>query len=726
MPLRSTDRYYEWEGIGEKWITNEESFDSDFPSKPQKSGDPVAKWVIEGVFGLTLADDDKSKGSTLPGYDIIGRDPYDVINLSLIGGLAEDTVFYECYMDGEGIVRYHSIGQDNSDIDRYILWSIDNGEFRMKCDQVMVTGYDPPPKRYAGNEFNLLTFANTLISSDDEEYQDKDRGQYPLYTTFAEVLGPEACPFRYEGFIEYGGNPDTLKDMDTRSIELAGVYNPNNFESVLNYVYKIDVDFFDQYNTTVKFVDTSVRYVELPGFGKLQTRNWIADNRYVSSYCLQGQLTVPASDVGVRLPRSNEYKFKGVSDVYIYGYRVKSIRLNYTWRYGEPTDVDGLKIPNIVADPTTDGTFVITVDTMLNEPFKLSANEDYMVVKDPEDINYSKIVFSCNVSETWLDYFGGNFDTDLPTYFRINESCLYASPEAGDLKLSEMLSTEEGAIYREGYLLDTRYTELYGKVDSRTWHSGVIFPTGEGGSGYVVNKIVVVYQWDNPSIQITDLRNDITTDKLREDVRIGFYPMILKDLPAPIAFSGPGDSSAYLLDQNEVRPDYDPATAQNFEATEWARAMSSMEAGDVRVVMPFADGDECIRIATKIKELQTNIAHDVVYMCTPDADPVLGEKIGDGVINEIDYSYQDSSQYLISVTAGPQWRGGQSWDQSLYKMETDTPSLTGVVLKISEDNTKCNVRINKIGVMECINATKEILGVGDKVKVSVYNNPVKV
>jgi len=36
MPVNSDDMFYEWEGIGERWLTREESFDSDYPSKPQR------------------------------------------------------------------------------------------------------------------------------------------------------------------------------------------------------------------------------------------------------------------------------------------------------------------------------------------------------------------------------------------------------------------------------------------------------------------------------------------------------------------------------------------------------------------------------------------------------------------------------------------------------------------------------------------------------------------
>jgi len=721
MPLKANEKYYEWEGVGESWISSEDSFDSDYPSKPIKTGDPVAKWVIEDVFGLELASGDRDLGSTLPGYDVIGRNPYEVITLSLIADVVKKGIFYECYMDGEGIVNYYPIGTDRSDIGRHVLYSVDNGEMKMKCDNVMVTGYDPPPKRYAGSEFNLLTFANMLSQATIENsLEDKDRGDYPFYTTFADVLTVEACPYQYEGSIEYGGNPEALDDIDIKAVQSAGVYNPDAFEKVVTYLYDVDVAFFDQYKTTVTFTNTSVRYVELDGFGELQTRNWVSNDRYISPYCLKGKQTVPETGVGVQLPRSNERKFKGVTDVYIYGYRLKSIRLNYTWT--TETLADGTVVLG-VAEPKGSDLFIVELDTMLSEPFKLTKDDDYVIVQDKDDPMYSKIVFSCNVSENWLPNFGGNFvNPEVPVSFRISENSIYKEPKAGDFALAEIIKTEDGVRYRQGYLSDVNYNTI---VDSTEFHQAIIFPTAEGSTGYAVEKIVAVYQWDNPSIVIRDLRNDITKEQLQK-VKVDFYPIIMKDAPSPIAFSGPGDTSAKLLDPNEVRPDYDPATAQIFEVTEYARAMSSMEAGDVRVSMPFADGDECIDIASAIKKMQTDVAHDVVYICSPDAEPVLGQVVDDGVINEIDYSYQDSSQYLISVTVGPQWRGGSSWDNSLYKMETDNPVLTDTILKGSPDNIKFNVNINKIGVMECINGTKEILGVGDLVKVTLYNNPVSL
>jgi hypothetical protein len=105
---------------------------------------------------------------------------------------------------------------------------------------------------------------------------------------------------------------------------------------------------------------------------------------------------------------------------------------------------------------------------------------------------------------------------------------------------------------------------------------------------------------------------------------------------------------------------------------------------------------------------------------------VLGEVIDGKTINSIDYSYQDASQYLISVQAGPVWQGFGGWDQSIYQNKTERAQLEGIVRSIIVSNMSCLVQLEQIGYLECINGTSDILEIGDVVKVTVYNNPVSI
>lgn len=743
---------YEWQGLAEKWINSEESFDNDFPSQPYydeegRVNKPVSAWVVEDVFNLTLQKGSADIGSKLPGYDIKSRDAYEMIRLSLTAEMAGNpSRFYECYADENGKVGFYPIGVNNSNIT--YLYSINSGQVNLKCDNVMVIGYDPPPKKYTGNEYDLFTFTNTYkdildkyeetpvpdadpydkqvdnFISDPYLFVDEDRGLYPKYHIFGDMLSPEMCDYFIEGFIEYG-NP-----MFTNVAAMAeiGVYDYTKFESVVGYIYKITVDFYEEGMTSVQFSSRTNRFQILSGFGELQTRKPVSNDIYVSSLCknviggVYGR-EEPDDSVGIYLPLSERRKFLGVKDIYIYGYKVKLRPFEIARPNTDPT-----KDKEYIWERDASCDFWAVLDTMQCEPFRLSRDEDYVIVKkkgddkDTKETSGYKAVFSCNLDEFWRDRFGKHIGVPYHCWFRIDPVSIVGHFDLDNNYIAPKFEFhEEGHSFTAtGYLKDQR-TNM-GEVNSDTVYPATIFPIGEGNVGYVVEKIVAVYDWDNPSIVIKDQRPDkITLENLKpEHVNVKFYPIIIKDDPAPIALNGE------LLNPIEVMPDYDPTTTQNLEETTYARAFSSLESGDIKVTMPFADADDCIQISNLIKSIQNDVSEEIVYICKPGTEPVLGEKYGGGVINAIDYSYQDSSQYLISVHVGPMWRGVGSWDTSIYKMKTENTQLEGKVVQVSKDDVKCRVFLKNIGILECINGTKNKLEKGDFVSVTVYNNPVSL
>lgn len=715
MP-RDFEYFYEWDGLAENWITSEESFDEDFPSKPQDPGTSLATFIIEDVFGLTVHSNDSVKGGYLPGYDVVSRDAYQMVQLSLATEL-KNKALIECYADGEGIIHFYDIGENTSDISSDVLYSINTGTLTKPCDNVMVIGYDPPPKRYAGKEFNMLTFANDMPDNYYYKYlpeYDTDKGNYPIYHVLGshDLLGPEGCSWFKKGYIEYA---DPGIDHEGWLIEQR-VYDPINYEAVSSYMYRLEVGFYKQGSTSVSFATTTPKYVLLtdgngsPTMGKLQKRNYADRNTYVSDYCLADQ--TPDSDTGVRLPRSNERKFLGVREVYIYGYYLKQLIPDY---FGSGD--------NRVAGPSD---FIAVLDTKMSQPFSLAKDSDYLITKDPDDDSYYRIVFSCNVSPAYIDKFGGTLTGLYHSSYRINPSSLYLKSSGGGLWPAGFASVDadpsDSDFKVSGYLRDGRTEE--GIYDNQTRYPVTIFPMNEGQSGYVVKRVVIVYEWDNPCVCIEDQENTVTPENLKDNFKFTFYPMINKDVRKPIAFVKTGSTSAKLLDSQEIVPDYDDTTVQDLNSTEYARAFASFESGDIKVTLPFLNGDECMVVAEFIKDLQNEVVDSTTYVCDPNAEPILGEIINGQTINSIDYSYQDSSQYLISVRAGPIWSGISGWDTALYKNQTEQLQREGIVINVYPTNTKCQIDLGDLGIMDCINATKDILEKGDRVSVTIYNNPV--
>jgi hypothetical protein len=719
------DYFYEWDGLANQWLVTEEQFDQDYPSVPYSNANSVAEHIIVDTFGLTLDNSsinliNSIPESKLPGYDVKGRDGYEMIMLSLATGTMYDKLL-ECYMDEEGIVKFYEIGDNTSNIKSDVLYAVSTGDLVKQVDNVLVLGYDPPPKRYTKtkdgtNGYNLFTLAqdyadNSKYIYDDQTYDpDLDAKNYPLYWVWGDWLSPESCGVYQEGYIEYA-------DPNFNQVESFGLGRANDIynyktEKIDQWLYKISVPFFSQGHTTVEFSQSTPRFYELESMGTLQQMSWRSSNDYSPQVCLQQGGTWGIDTYGVELPDSDKKKFLGVREVWILGIECKQIDIDVTY------SVQGQK----VVKGAGRADFLVQVDTLSYEPYRLSQGQDYIVVK-PENGSKHKIIFACNMNPYYVDHFGGSINQNLHTY-RINPQSIWPliDHETNTVYPNTKLCDDSEGIYTindcTGYLKDGT------AVGSFTTYNGCIFPTGEGTSGYIVKKIVVIYDWANPCVVVRDTRATINyapavSETNLQRVSIEMFPIITKDEPQPAVINGD------ILDSTEIIADPYPDTEQNLEQVPYARAFAQLESGDIKLTMPFADANQCVKICNFVTGLYAgeNI-ESTTYVCDPNAEPMLGEKIDGKTINAIDYSYQDSSQYLISVTAGPIWQGMRSWDNSVYTNKTERLELKGTVTWVSNNNMRCNVKLEKIGVMECINNSKTIIEVGDTVSVSVFNNPV--
>ena len=702
-------QFYEWDGLAEKWIVGENVFDTDFPPQPFTSETSLAAHIIRDVFGLTLASSDEEIGSDLPGYDVFNRGAYEIVQLSLVGELVNDKL-YECYADGEGVVRFYEVGIA-SPLNE-VIYSFSQRTLTPICENVIVFGYDPPEKRLirgpsggATDGYDIFTLSNSVDQYYlGPEFIDTDLGTYPKYWVTGDYLKYDLCPNdNYkEGYIEYSN----VALEHQKFLDEQGIYKYKEFESIDGYAYKIRVPFFEQGSTRVEFRQKSLRYNELEGFGKLQVRKWESNQKYRPQACMEGE-AVTDPEVGVTLPRSNEQKFAGVNAVYIIGYAVKQI------------DVD--EIPDFKALTFSSGPadFQVDLDTMQSEPFKLSEGEDYLVVKEAEGTDYYRIVFSCNVSPIYAVKFGQRLGVDSPCTFRVAITSIYdLVGEDGEVLATPKCGTNKFAMLDEctGYLRDG--VTVNGTISSNDILREVIFPTGDGTTGYVVKKIIVVYEWDNPCVAVLDQKNQVTDENLR-DVSMEMFPIIIKNPPQYVAHNGTP------LDPSEQLPDLDATTVEDLYAETYQRVMDSMENGDIRLTLPFLDQEGCNNVSKKILELQNHLADTTTYVCGPNSTPFLGQEIDGKIINSIDYSYQDGSQYLISVQAGPVWQGMNNWENSIYMNGTERLQLEGIVRFVYDDNMKCVVQLEQIGLMECVNGQQQPIFPGDMVKVTVYNNPVR-
>jgi hypothetical protein len=95
-------------------------------------------------------------------------------------------------------------------------------------------------------------------------------------------------------------------------------------------------------------------------------------------------------------------------------------------------------------------------------------------------------------------------------------------------------------------------------------------------------------------------------------------------------------------------------------------------------------------------------------------------------VNNISYSYTDQGSYTISVTEGPYLVGGaEGLSGGTYMKQTESFSAEGVIIQDLGNHVDYKVRVDAFGDVYAVNLSPNILRVGDRVNVSLHNNPVE-
>jgi hypothetical protein len=116
------------------------------------------------------------------------------------------------------------------------------------------------------------------------------------------------------------------------------------------------------------------------------------------------------------------------------------------------------------------------------------------------------------------------------------------------------------------------------------------------------------------------------------------------------------------------------------------------------------------------------------YICGPESEPKLGGYGPDNstVVNDITYSYSDSNSYTISVTTGPKIIGNLTQvDGGLTLKASENTQAQGTIIQDQGSNVWFKVRIDGYDDAYAINTSPNLLRVGDKVNVTIHNNPIE-
>jgi hypothetical protein len=611
-------------------------------------------------------------GGDLPDLDIKHMDAIQIIKLSLLQESADTGQLYEPIMDATGEVMFKPIGYSGGNVSD-IYYEIQTGTYNEECSGVVVVGRDPLAHRreaewkeiWAGGTKQIFD-AGFLFSSCSN----------PHYNQYAVIVFDD---------------PHLNSEYEDGIDNLYEITRDNPYDTITGYAYYMSWPGWESDSTTTVTLSDSAKIlieIEEVTLGKLRKRP-IVDPRWGEEpACFEGTQDSVSAEGGVPIPLPEAFrfdsvrgtvvdKFTGVVGVYVSGFPIKYLK-------GKPISNSAAAKEN----PTGEDTYCeISIDQTYESVFSLDEGKHY-VVAYAEGTEYASpvIVFADNLRP-------GDplkIDGENPTHYKVAPNCEYAVNTDG-------LPRTEG----DGYIL----------------------PTGPS-SGFLVNQIFVGVELETPSIIIynPDGINNKATE-IANSLTYQVAPIITVDEPPPIAFNGT------LVDQTSAIVDHDPTTTQNFEDTEMEKVLDQMDAGGgMTLNLSFLDENQVVRLSGALYDyMNSGSGVESAYICGPNCQPDLGG-LGPngGVINAINYSYQDSNSYTISVNCGPKLIGGMSQvSGGPSPKATESFSAKGTVIQDEGNNVYFKVRVDGFKDVTAVNMCPKVIRVGDKVNVSIHNNPVE-
>lgn len=714
---------------------------------------PVTQFILETynipfqantVLGRVL-------GGSLPGFDIRNQDATTMMKLSLAVELRNGPIpasldlagaseFAEVELDEFGVARFYVVGQEAAQ-NLEIRYCIPTSQIRNPADLVIVRGYDPPPRRELRTSFDglknaeIFTYEECAAGSCDENAVGK----------FASISYDD--PLLDQVYL----------DDVVNSYELAA------FESLIGYVIDLDLpsgtdpDFSADRGIKITFGDTTKEYIsvsaellqnfvtigvtspgndfaEVTGFGGT---TGAADEGAVFGNVANGNattLTVTSVD-----PQTGECSTEVTS---IVGSKItipasRFTRLNKFGR--EESDFMG------VVDVVFTGRKIVAINALTG--FFVTA-----FVKPLKEL------ISLQVGKNWTYTVTEDGDVDIELFSILEDSysasiCnLYKDPPGPPTSLVRRSTASPNSNEAVG---GTAFTGFICSIGDRL--------------GYMIvnNSLCIVVERKRPSIDIFDPNGnaeaiarqflqfqpaDPGTGGVYHDgnfipgvIRtygVRYTPIVIVDEPAPIAYAAtaalqsidaqtgqPGANilpSTGIIDQADGIVDADPSTTQDFGESEIQILQDNTNGATIDITLPFCTEQECLEIAQNFLALQSQIVDTQSIVLGPNSTPRLGDFLPDGsIINEINYSYSDGSQYLITITSGPKYLTAGSFQDSRYQLQTEEVTREGVVVQDRGNGAEYVVRVDGFGELNCLSMVLDEITVGDKVSVGIRNHPVE-
>jgi hypothetical protein len=682
---------------------------------------PVSQLVME-TYGIPFSQ--PVLGSSLPGYDIRNQDATGMLRLSLIAELTDTPPpgsgrvgaagLAEVEIDGDGIGRFYIVGSTPaSNLD--IRYCVPTGQIVNDPDLVIVRGYDPPITRELRSSFDGMKNPD-YMGYDDCAAQTCEEDQNSKFAT-----------------VSYD---DPALDQ-TYNDDIINSYEIGAFESLVGYV--VDFDVLDGAPTPegvrISFGESTKEYIRFdaslfkysvidgtipfdPPLNGFQNGTVIGAGRARGGSVGSG----PSSPVSATITTTNSNTgVCNTSTATIQGavLNIDKSHFERINKYGElESDLIG------VQDVVFSGQKVFQISEF-GGPTGFAKTI----------INPQKELISLQHGRNWTwttDTDGGvevNLFSIVDSEYTAFISRFYDANPATPAGFSWLEATKDDPL-NPIIAVDQFEDYLAGVGDSL-------------GYKVVSGQMCLIVERRRPSIDVYSPANDAMG--IASSIAITYTPIVLVDIPAPIAYAATAPLQSIdestggggrtipatgIIDQTDGIKDNQPLTVQDFDESEISILQDNTNGSTVDMTLPFLQEDECLEVAVNYLAEQTETVLSTSVVLGPDSTPRLGDVFTDdtgntSIINEINYSYSDASQYLITVTTGPRYLTAGSFNNSQYQLQTEDVTKEGTIVQDRGDGATYVARLRGGDEIVALSFILDDIGVGDKCQVRIFNNPVE-
>jgi len=695
------------------------------PTNPQNElldedpDEPLSTFILN-EFGISFDAGFPFKGSSLPGYDIKNQNAPTMLKLALLTELIAGR-FIEIEIDEFGIARYYTVGVSPA-LDLDIRYCVPTSTINQPIDLVIVRGYDPPPVR------ELRTSFDGLKNKELMAYEDcaKDSCEESFVARYATISYDD--PLLDQQYL------DDVKN----SYELAA------FETLVGYL--VDLDLPDNVDNIPGFRIT---------FGDT-TKEYIRVDATIMNNSVGGAAS--ASALGNQQGDAGKRGFSSFGDTSI----VDQPGQQGTRSGGNvPIVINIINESNVNNLPTCGAVLDSIAGGLITFPKERFIRENKFGRLESDFIGITDVVFAGNKIKSFTASPGG-FGIDSSIFWVIDPNKdLVELSHGRNWTWTVNTTTEDIEVYLFSILEDARagvtcrvYSDP-GAFSSSTapvqdlvyaFSNDLLTRYPAASEEFICNigddlgywnesgKMCVVVERRRPSIDIFDPLGNAST--IAEEISVLYTPVIMVDTPPPITYASNKTLSSIdetrtiastgIIDQTDGIVDADPTTTQDLEESETSILQDNTDGFTLDMTLPFCEEDDCLLIAQQLLALQEEDVRTNSIILGPDSEPLLGQLMPDGsVINEISYSYSDSSQYLITIATGPKYQTVGSFNDSKYQLRTEDVTRDGIVLQDAGNGAEYVVRVDGFGEITALSMILDDISVGDRVAVRIYNNPVE-